>query len=1027
MTDDRPKQLDPAALDDACSRFVKHLYDEVVVDARGDRADVSEVEPQGRFWLGLLATEQEVQESDLGQRMEKMRPCAIGMRIRPTGAGPWGGRVGVRAAAWFQDTEQQWRKTDVFTEEVAFEVESTSAFPVVLSLEVLARQLANGAGSRGHRVEVRIEMESGRDGSPELVVQVVNATPRRVTGLADTNLYQVEMRVEGVETNPFLQEGLPDSFRYDRRVAAYGLNCGVDVVEGGLVSTDTVDVDRHRPVFWSVDEEQPDLRFDALAGDPLPQLKELVAAHERWGRSVWSQEELERRAADEKWTDAMLAEARTEAERFSNEAERMSKGIRLLESDAAVLQAYRLMNRAIGLASRGRYDSWRPFQVGFQLACLAAVSADKEEADVVDVLWFTTGGGKTETYLGLLVMAALYDRIRGKTHGITAWSRFPLRLLSLQQTQRFADALAGAEIVRRQEGLGGDPFRVGFFVGGGNTPNEIREEPENDADPDPLDDEMPGRFRVLMHCPFCRSELEMGFDHERWTLEHRCTGDALDEGESCPWPEAGLPFHVVDTEIYRFLPTLVVGTLDKAAALGFQAAMRGFVGAPLGFCSMAGHGHTYTTNRRFPTGCRVPGCAGSPIALPQSEQHYRLTFRLQDELHLLRDSLGAVDSHYESLLDGISGELTAGKSKILASSATLAGFEHQCGALYSRESRVFPLQGPTAASSFWSAESEKQLRRYVALAPRGVTNEFAHDRILTKLQGIVRSALSDPGSLARDLDVDEELVAQLVSLYGTQIVYGNTKRDVEASLRSLETQVQVDGELRTQEMTGGTDFDDVRGALRRLEVPEEDFQDRIHVVCASSMISHGVDVDRLNCMVLMGQPLTTAEFIQATARVGRRWPGLVFVLHRMARERDVGLFRSFPAFIRQGDRFVEAIPITRRSRRVLERTVSGIAWARMLAVTGPRVDGVNTCKKVADAINSGEIDPEAEIRSVCDTLGIDQSDSGMVKTVRENMDTFFREVRKSMHAKSYPSKLWASEPMMSLRDVEETRPVTDES
>ncbi|HEX5054166.1 MAG TPA: helicase [Planctomycetota bacterium] len=1025
MTDPLRKPVDRELLSEAATRFTRYLNDQVVHDSRGDHETDIEVAPEGRYWLGLLAPEALVVDSKYGDRFEKMRPCAMGMRVRPAAAAPWSGTVLVRAAAWHSTIDDHWHKTEVLEEEVAFEFTSATQSPLCIPLTRLEEQIARATGAPGRRLEVRIERETGRDGGPELVIQVVNTTAKAVTESIDGNHYQVSMSLRELPTQPFYMEGLPDSFRYDRTIPAYGLNCGVDLVDGALCTNDAVIVERHRPRFWSSTEAAPDLRFETLAKDPLPQLDALVAAHRAWGADAWSTTTLEKRSQAESWTSAMAAEAAKEASTFEDEARRLAEGISLLRSDPRLLRAFQLANRAMLLSARGRYDSWRPFQVGFQLASLGSLIRN-EEANVVDVLWFATGGGKTETYLGLLVMAALFDRMRGKTHGITAWSRFPLRMLSLQQTQRFANALAGAEIVRRQEGLGGEPFRVGYFVGSGNTPNKLDLEPSNDK-PDWRDPNMPARFRVLMHCPFCRSDVQMAFDPERWTLEHRCLGDRLGAGEKCPWPDQGLPFHIVDDEIYRILPTLVVGTLDKAATLGMQVAMRGFVGNPVGLCSREGHGHTYTANRTYPNGCRVPQCAAKVTTLPQPAEHYRMTFRLQDELHLLRDSLGAIDAHYEDLLDGLAQELTNGKSKILASSATLAGFSHQCRTLYSRDSRVFPVQGPRTGQSFWFQDTPDLLRRFVALAPRGQTNEYAHDRILTVLQRTVRNAVANPTALAVLLDVDEDVVPNLVSLYGTQVVYGNTNRDVQASLRSLETQVHVDGPMNTQEMTGYTDFEQVRHALHRLEVPEPSFGDRIHVVCASSMISHGVDVDRLNCMLVLGQPLTTAEFIQSTARVGRTWPGIVFVLHRMARERDVGLFRSFRAFVEQGDRFVEAIPITRRSQRVLEKTVSGVTWGRMLAVLAPAVGGLARARIIGDALADGTLVAEDEIQHITDMLGIDAEQPSLAAVVREHVGRFLSEVRVPRNAGIYPQELWANKPMMSLRDVEATLPVTDES
>ena len=159
------------------------------------------------------------------------------------------------------------------------------------------------------------------------------------------------------------------------------------------------------------------------------------------------------------------------------------------------------------------------------------------------------------------------------------------------------------------------------------------------------DDDAPARYKVLLYCPFCRSDVNMRFNRLRWCLEHRCTS------VDCPWGDSGIPFYIVDDDIYRYLPTVVVGTLDKAASISVQASMRGFVGPPRGQCSVEGHGFTYATRADRKTGCLVPGCRGSRVALEIDDVLFAPSFRLQDELHLLRDSLGAVDAHYEAILD----------------------------------------------------------------------------------------------------------------------------------------------------------------------------------------------------------------------------------------------------------------------------------------------------------------------------------------------------------------------------------------
>ncbi len=593
-------------------------------------------------------------------------------------------------------------------------------------------------------------------------------------------------------------------------------------------------------------------------------------------------------------------------------------------------------------------------------------------------------------------------------------------MLSLQQTQRFADAMAGAERVRREEEISGDAFSVGFFVGQGATPNSISEEPPP-GEPDPEDDNMPGRYRVLLKCPFCHEKsITMAFDRRYWRLAHQCSAT------NCSWPERHLPFYVVDDEIYRFLPTVVVGTLDKAASIAMQGGMRCLVGSPLGVCSEDGHGYTYAPRSKKPNGCLVPGCQGRPVGLSIGQELYAPTFRLQDELHLLKDSLGAVDSHYESLLDHLESDVSGRKPKILASSATLTGYERQVRLLYRRAARVFPVQGPSSEEGFWTSTSDDLARRYVAVAPRGVTIEYAVDRTVTELQRAVRRLRTEPEVVCAEAGIDANWADELLSLYGVDVVYGNTLRDLDAVARSLETQVNVDGALNTASLTGRTDFEDVRTTLDRLEKPELAFEDRIHVVTASSMMSHGVDIDRLNVMVMLGIPLTAAEFIQATARVGRRWPGLVYVMHKMARERDASVFRSFDKFVQQGDRFVEPIPITRRSRRVLEKTIAGLVLARILAIHEARSrEALTTVNKLRGYFVKNGVTESGELEAVIQMLGFE---SDLDEALRNDLQKWFRRFFENLMDPGgtfkWPSDLSPTgKAMRSLRDVEEEAPI----
>lgn len=1005
----------------AREKFVDWLAHRMTVAGRGDRDKTLDVEPSGKYWLGRLQSAEAVLNSDYGDRGERLEPCALGIKVKPADAGPWRFQVRSTVRVWlWEKQEKLWRKTESIIVKLPVEVPETIGM-FKFAEDAFLRALISATGLDGLSARIDVEVEMGTDGDRVLCISLVNCSPEKHPAFKDTRLYECELLIEGLTPRPFLLESLEDSFRYDRRVVAYGINCGVRHLEdGSLLTEDAVCVDRPRPEYWSVDAPTPSMRFDDLAADPIASAKDLLVCLRDWGRDNWSDRVLECRASEEGWSDGMRAQASSASAEFTVECQRIEKGIELLEQNDRLLTAFKGMNRAMSRCANGKYDEWRPFQYGFLLANLASIVDQRTETEIVDVVWFATGGGKTETYLGLLITASLYDRLMGKRSGITAWSRFPLRMLSLQQTQRFADAIAAAEIIRRNLKIPGAPFSLGFFVGQGATPNRIPEVPKQ-GDVDPDDTASLARFQVLEYCPFCRRRsIQITFDRRLWKLEHRCTTD------ECDWSGKPLPIYVVDEEIYRFLPTVIVGTLDKAASIAWQASMRGFVGAPLGVCSKEGHGYVYAPRSSRPFGCLVPGCSAPSHALPMEAKLFAPSFRLQDELHLLRDSLGAVDSHYEALYDALHEELCGRKPKILASSATLTGYEKQVDVLYRRAARVFPVPPPRASSGFWTSDSQRLMRRFIAIAPRGVTIEYTVDRLLTELQLAVRKLAGEPASTCAEIGVDPSYAADLVSQYGVDVVYGNTLRDLEAATRSMETQVLVPGPINSASLTGKTDFAEVRAILERLQKPEDSFEQRLHIVSASSMMSHGVDVDRLNVMVMLGIPLSAAEFIQATARVGRRYPAIVFVVHKIGRERDAGIYRSFRQFVEQGDRFVESIPVTRRSRRVLERTISGLEFARLLmlheASAGTALTTLSSFKKY---VASGKFEVDAELKALIATLGLD---GALDEPMRRDLTHWFNELQRNIetppNGARYPSELSPTgPPMLSLRDVDKQVPI----
>ncbi len=1018
--------------DSDCTTFVSWLLNGVVAEARGDYMQLLPVAPKGRLWLGRLAPEVVVQNSRLGERSERLEPCEVGVRVRPSAVDGRSVTCSARFVVWGEYDGGEQPEADRWRKSVPIEVSATLATPTSVAQVTSAgredcdRALA-AVGAAGMSCEFHAELELGKDGR-ELVVTLVNLSPEELAGW-DTNLYEASMTVDVGATQPFTLDNLPDSFRYERTVPAYGVNGGVDQLGATFFTTTDVAVrDQPRPAYWDGEiGPAPDIRFATLADDPMPSLRQLVAMATQWGKQHWSPPELADRAAHERWDAGMREQASQEAAAFADELARLQQGIALLERDERLRRAFRLANRAFANSPAVRHAGWRAFQLGFVLANVASIADESAGGprQVVDTLWFATGGGKTETYLLFVVTAAFFDRLRGKREGITSWGRFPLRMLSLQQTQRFADVLAAAELVRREEQIEGQPLQLGFFVGNNGTPNRIPTASEHrPGQPDPNDREMPGRYQVLLRCPFCTSpSLQMRFDQNRWALDHVCTASG------CTWGGQPLPIRIVDEEIYRSLPTVVLGTLDKAASISMQAAMRGFYGPPAGRCSQQGHGYTYAPRSKSPTGCLFPGCSARPAPLAQDAAVYAPTVRMQDELHLLRDSLGAVDAHYEALLDGLQTHYGS-NPKIIASSATLAGHDEQVATLYRREGRTFPRPGPRVGQSFWSRDTDSLARRFAGVAPRGVTLEYATDQLAEALQRVIRRAIDDPATVAAETGLSADLLPALVSIYGVDVVYGSTLKDIEAVARSFETQIQLPRPVNAATLTGRTPLDEVRTTLARLTDPEPDFYDRLHLVAASSMLSHGVDINRLNVMVMLGLPLATAEFIQTTSRVGRTHPGLVIVLHKIGRERDAAVYRTFPAFVAHADRLIDPVPVTAKSRRVLELTFAGLVQARLFGIHEPAAIAANLKQltrpgAVRRAFSRLPVVEQAELAALVAMLAFTGPlDENLRQDLQRYLREFFRALNDPASNAEWVDDLFPTgKPMLSLRDVEEQAPV----
>jgi hypothetical protein len=581
---------------------------------------------------------------------------------------------------------------------------------------------------------------------------------------------------------------------------------------------------------------------------------------------------------------------------------RMREGIRILEGKPDVMEAFRLANRAMaeqrarsawvkggrGGAPDLSVQCWRPFQIAFMLLCLSGIDDPRHpDRGISDLLWFPTGGGKTEAYLGLIAFTTFLRRLRRGVDGggVTVLMRYTLRLLTLQQFERATILICAMESMRRAdpERLGREGISIGMWVGKSATPNDLKTAAGKLVKlrgGQSLQTENP----VQLHaCPWCGTALDAHnytVDEDDVRMDVRCPGDDCDFA-------SGLPVHLVDQTVYKTRPTLVIATVDK-------------------FASMPWRKQTAALFNRDRVGDDTP-----PPELI-----------VQDELHLISGPLGTLTGLYETAVDAL-----AERPKVIASTATIRRASDQGRNLFDRDVRQFPPAGLDARDSWFAVETDRKVkasRRYVGLLAPGTSQSTLLIRTYAALL-----------HQAEHVETSDEVK----DAYWTLVGYFNSLRllsaaelqvndDVEDYLRLLAerdgTDVRVSN--RYSELTSRVDASLIPARLKEIEkrYPDPDVRD---FLLATNMIAVGVDVDRLGLMAVMGQPQTTAEYIQATSRVGRAHPGLVAVMLNSARARDRSHYESFLHFHSALYREVESTSVTPFSARSRDRGLHAVVVA----------------------------------------------------------------------------------------------------
>lgn len=676
--------------------------------------------------------------------------------------------------------------------------------------------------------------------------------------------------------------------------------------------------------------------------------------------------------------------------------DRIAVGITLLDTNDQAAEAFRFMNRAMWQQRvqsrwaeerrRGRpvaiedldvpaQRSWRLFQLAFILLNLPALT-DVRHADrtgdgdaLADLLWFPTGGGKTEAYLGLTAYTLGIRRLQGVVagrsgmDGVAVLMRYTLRLLTLQQFQRATALICACETIRRSAVAHGDlrwgttPFRIGLWVGERTTPNTT----ERSAEALKRDGGQPSVFggsgspHQLTHCPWCGTAIDAG----KHVVVNKTAGRTLlycgDKLGDCPFsarqaPGEGLPVLVVDEEIYRRLPALLIATVDKFAQMPWKGQVQMLFGQVDGYCERHGF-----RSPEIEDADRHPPKDGLPAA--QSRPHGPLRppdLIIQDELHLISGPLGTLVGLYETGVDHLASWEVGGlrvRPKVIASTATIRRAADQMQALFLHRVAVFPPQGLDANDNFFAQQRQPDAhipgRKYLGICASG-------KRLKAVLIRVYVAYLAASQRLYERYGKAADPYMTLVGYFNAMRELGGMRRLVEDDVRSRLGKTDQRGlakrsGLLLEELTSRKGSTDIPRVLNLLETPFDpaleaqrtqarkagrtvDLPRPLDVLLATNMIAVGVDVSRLGLMVVAGQPKTTAEYIQATSRVGRATPGLVCTVYNWTRPRDLSHYERFEHYHATFYQHVEALSVTPFAARAIDRGLSAllVAYVRLL-------------------------------------------------------------------------------------------------
>lgn len=686
----------------------------------------------------------------------------------------------------------------------------------------------------------------------------------------------------------------------------------------------------------------------------------------------------------------------------------LEEGIELVCTDQVAYEAFGFANRVMHLqrlrglyASLKRQDekstlkfeefslkeppSWRMFQLAFILSSLPSLtqldhpervdSGDPLVGPTAELLWFPTGGGKTEAYLGLTAYTLAMRRLQGSVegydgeNGVAVLMRYTLRLLTLQQFQRATTLICACEAERRSdsEKWGKTPFRIGLWVGNASTPNTIKQATDLlEAERGNKGAGGKGTLKQITSCPWCGSKIELGRDVEVDRDRGRVIFYCGDGKGRCEFGRAkskgeGVPIVVVDEQLYRVLPSLVIATVDKFAQMPWSGQVGALFGKVDRYCPRHGFlcpaSDHDSDNHRAINGLPAVAVKDSPFLRPPD-------LIIQDELHLITGPLGSLMGLYETAIDELCSWTVNGKlvrPKIVLSTATIKRAHLQVQRLFARRLRTFPARGINSTDMFFAKEhgvSEKTPGlRYVGVCAFG-------RRLKSTLIRVYAAALSSGRTLQMHYPEHSDQLQTLVGYFASLRELGGMRRLLEDSVKARCRQMDVRGlAIRTgisvEEMTSRRRASDIPQILSRLEtkVPLEMDKRKelpywpIDALIATNMISVGVDVPRLGLMVVTGQPKATSEYIQATSRVGRELPGIVLTVYNFSRARDVSHYEAFRGYHSAYHTHVENPSVTPFAAGAVDRGLSAV-FVGMSRLSDLKLNAENSAETAPTNTNS---------------------------------------------------------------------------